>query len=303
MNTTNLLSCGHELNLSPEGFGELRRSDTLLKNPEALRARMKEDGYLYLPGCLDRQEVMKAREAITDRLAAEGWFDPNQPAIEAVIKPGCNLKFRPDLAKDNAPLNRVLYAGRMIELYERLLDGAIRHFDYTWLRAVAPGRGTNPHTDIVYMGRGTKNLYTSWTPLGDVPLDVGGLIILENSHRQSDKLRPYLERDVDTYCANHPDANLIASGQKTWQWDGSLTDNPVSLREKLGGRWLTAEFRTGDVLIFGMATVHASLDNRSNRARLSSDSRYQLASEPADERWIGPNPIAHGVAGKRGRIC
>ena len=52
-----------------------------------------------------------------------------------------------------------------------------------------------------------------------------------------------------------------------------------------------------------MATVHASLDNHSNRFRLSSDSRYQLASEPADERWIGENPIAHGVAGKRSKIC
>jgi len=52
-----------------------------------------------------------------------------------------------------------------------------------------------------------------------------------------------------------------------------------------------------------MATVHASLDNQSTRLRLSSDSRYQLASEPADERWIGPNPIAHGPAGKKGKAC
>ena len=45
-----------------------------------------------------------------------------------------------------------------------------------------------------------------------------------------------------------------------------------------------------------MDTVHAALDNLSevNRCRLSSDSRYQLASEPADERWNGHNPIAHG---------
>ena len=52
-----------------------------------------------------------------------------------------------------------------------------------------------------------------------------------------------------------------------------------------------------------MFTVHAGLDNRSDRVRLSSDSRYQPASKPADERWIGPNPIAHGAAGRRGKIC
>lgn len=49
--------------------------------------------------------------------------------------------------------------------------------------------------------------------------------------------------------------------------------------------------------------VHASLDNHSDRYRLSSDSRYQLAGEPVDERWIGPNPIARGPAGKKGKIC
>jgi hypothetical protein len=50
-----------------------------------------------------------------------------------------------------------------------------------------------------------------------------------------------------------------------------------------------------------MFTLHCSLDNQSpvNRIRLSSDSRYQLASEPADERWIGADPIAHGPAAQR----
>lgn len=37
--------------------------------------------------------------------------------------------------------------------------------------------------------------------------------------------------------------------------------------------------------------------------RLSTDTRYQLASEPVDERWIGENPIAHGLDAKKGMIC
>jgi hypothetical protein len=82
-----------------------------------------------------------------------------------------------------------------------------------------------------------------------------------------------------------------------------LGKDPVELREKLGGRWLSTEFSAGDVLIFSVYTIHASLDNHSRQVRLSSDSRYQLASEPVDERWVGENPAGHGVAGKRGRIC
>jgi hypothetical protein len=54
---------------------------------------------------------------------------------------------------------------------------------------------------------------------------------------------------------------------------------------------------------FPMYTVHGSLDNTSDRLRLSCDIRYQRASEPADPRWIGANPTAHGAESKRGLIC
>jgi hypothetical protein len=45
------------------------------------------------------------------------------------------------------------------------------------------------------------------------------------------------------------------------------------------------------------------MDNHTNRLRLSTDTRYQLASEPVDERWIGEDPIAHGPEAKKGIIC
>ena len=89
-----------------------------------------------------------------------------------------------------------------------------------------------------------------------------------------------------------------------WSFSGTLSHNPPQVRHKFGGRWLTTEYQAGDFLTFGMFLVHASLDNRTpNRLRISSDSRYQRASEPIDERWIGANPPGHSVAGKRGRIC
>ena len=129
------------------------------------------------------------------------------------------------------------------------------------------------------MGRGTPNLYTAWIPIGDVPLTDGSLMILENSHKLEDLCATYGKGDVDR------DKNV-----------GWLSKNPVEVQEKYGGRWLTADFKIGDLLVFTMFTLHCSLDNRStvNRIRLTSDSRYQLASESMDERWIGIDPVAHG---------
>jgi hypothetical protein len=259
---------------------------------------MQEDGYLYLPGLLDAALVRQTRQELSEQLAAEGVLDPDYSPIELVAKPGVTMQFRPDLVSFSPTLPALLYSGSMMALYQNFLGGEVRHFDYTWLRAVAPGRGTYPHCDSVYMGRGTSHLYTSWTPLGDVSWAMGGLMILEGSHCIAAIRNRYCQRDVDCYDPNRKTAPLYASGQKAWS--GALSHNPVSLQRRYGGRWLTGEFQAGDVLIFGMFTVHASLDNHSPQIRLSSDSRYQLACEPVDERWVGAEPIAHSPVAKRG---
>lgn len=80
--------------------------------------------------------------------------------------------------------------------------------------------------------------------------------------------------------------------------DGWLSKDPVDIVEKFGGKWATTNFSAGDVIIFGMFMLHASLINTTNRYRISSDTRYQLAAEPVDERWIGRRPKGHYAWGK-----
>jgi hypothetical protein len=296
-----LTSSGFELDTSPDCFGELRSSADRVDDTEALVERLSEDGYLYLPGYLDRDMVLAARRSTLDKLAAADLLHPDYPVIDGVLRPGARMASSHDLSLDNPLLMRLLYTGRMMDLYARLLGGEVRHFDFTWMRAIPPGKGTKPHEDIVFMGRGTQNVYTAWTPLGDISLELGGLIVLEGSHSVERIKQTYGQKDVDSYCINHPDATERATGTK-W-WNGVLSNNPVLLRKRLGLRWLTAEFRAGDLLTFGMFTAHASLDNHADRLRLSADSRYQLAADPIDERWFGERPVAHGPGGKRARIC
>jgi hypothetical protein len=286
-----------DLDPSPAALGKLRVSADIADDPELLGQRLTDDGYLYLPGFFDRDAVLRARRSVTDRLADEQLTDPRYPADLAMALPGSRLTFKPDLAHDNQPLQELLYGRRMLDFYQRLLGGPVRHYDYTWMRAVAPGRGTAPHGDVVFMGRGTHNLLTAWVPLGDADFTLGGLMVLEGSHRRAEIVDDYALRDVDTYCTN------VDGTDEPDRFNGTLSSDPVRLREELGGRWLTAEFKAGDLLTFSIYLVHASLDNRSDRIRLSSDSRYQLASEPVDERWIGAAPIAHGPDAKRGLIC
>jgi ectoine hydroxylase-related dioxygenase (phytanoyl-CoA dioxygenase family) len=50
-------------------------------------------------------------------------------------------------------------------------------------RAIYREAFTGAHVDNVYMCRGTDQLYTMWTPMGDVTTEMGTLAMCEGSHR------------------------------------------------------------------------------------------------------------------------
>ena len=298
---------GRPLDVSPSAFGSLQRTDPSNGDFASWRGLLDEQGYLYLPQLLDRGEVLAARDELLRRLGALGMLAEGAPWDEGVARPGASNSSAHELAEDNAALDSVIYGERMLDFFTELFGGPVRHFDFTWLRAKTPGddTATHPHCDKVFMGRGSADLLTAWTPIGDCPLEMGGLTILEASHRNQQVL-DYAELDVDEYCSNGPDAAAIESGEQRWDEranNGAFEVDAIAVRERLGGRWLSADFLAGDLLVFTMHTMHASLDNQTDRFRLSSDSRYQLSSEPIDERWVGERPAGHGLGGKKALIC
>lgn len=256
----------------------LSEATDLLGDADALRARLDEDGYLLLRGLLEKDQVLDARRQIVEVMAEKGMLDPSHPAMEAVKSPEGGGGFfggDNDLTRCTA-FQQLVVSDPVMQFFETLRGGPIATYDYKWLRVVGPGDSTGAHYDIVYMGRGTPNVCTCWIPLGDVPYDLGPLAILMGSHR--------FERIKETYGKMDVDRDNVS---------GWFTNDPVEMVDRYGGRWGTTEFQAGDVLIFGMYTMHGSLTNTSNRYRISSDTRYQLASEPLDERWVGRKPKGH----------
>jgi ectoine hydroxylase-related dioxygenase (phytanoyl-CoA dioxygenase family) len=145
-----------------------------------------------------------------------------------------------------------------------------------------------------------------------VDFSLGGLVVLEGSHKHERLRQTYGRHDVDAFCENKPEKDGWRTsldegvGEEVgWRMGGSLDNDLNRIRTKLGleGKWRTTEFASGDIVVFSSYTVHASIDNTSNRVRLSTDSRYQPLGTVLDERWIGANPVGHSLAGKRGRIC
>jgi len=320
LDSPQLMWGGKPLDMGSESIGQLRSSVDVADDRDELHRRMASDGYLFLPGYLDREQVMAARMSSLERLAEKGIFEDGFPLEEAILKPGQVLRSAQDVPIGNEPLLELLYSGRMIEFYEHFLGASVMHFDYTWFRSksAASEAVSDPHCDVVYMSRGeTRNRYTSWTPLGDVPLGMGGLMILEGSHLHEELKETYGQTDVDVYCENVGDAAQIMAAAKaqnreltaaekdqiTWSTMGAYCHSATEAREQVGGRWLTSAYEMGDLLLFTMYTMHTGSDNQTDRLRISTDTRYQPASDAVDERWVGAAPGNWDIRVKQGMVC
>ena len=275
----------HQHPVPHELLKPMRDSAALLASPDELRQRMEEDGYLYLHDVLDREAVLEARIEILTKLASVGEF---KEPLDDGISTGTSM--RSEMVSDlgafwqaiceGQNVRAVTHNGPIVGIMETLFGEPVRPYDFLWLRTMHPGRASAFHFDHVYMNRGTDRLYTVWTPLGDVELEEGPLLLVENSHTWTDLHDQFRGFDVD----------------KDKSRPGHVTTDPVRLAQERGVHLLTAEFKAGDVVIMGMFMLHGSLDNRSKRGRvrISSDTRFQPAADPVDERWVGENPIAHG---------
>src|SRR5687768_9538913 len=84
-------SGGHALDMSADKWGELRDSSAIAFDVEALRERMAQDGYLFLPGLLHREEVLKARRVVAERLMAAGHLMPGTDPMECIAHPEAKL--------------------------------------------------------------------------------------------------------------------------------------------------------------------------------------------------------------------
>ena len=173
-------------------------------------------------------------------------------------------------------LRQVTNGPRLGRVMEAVWGEPACGMDYLFLRAGAPGSATGLHYDFPFFTRATPRMYTVWIPIGPVPVAEGPLIVVEGSHGFDDILEHLRGFDIaldDTRKAE-------------------VSHDPVAFARERGCRLLTADFAAGDILVFGMFTMHGSLDNHSpqGRVRLSCDVRYQPAADPFDPRYFGPDP-------------
>ena len=235
-------------------------SSDMVGDGTALAARMRRDGYLFLPGLLPRDDVAAVQRQIGDIARDAGWLRRDAP-VDAAIADMAGFCVDPDptylttLRRINRleSYHALKHHAALIGLLERMLGGAILPHPRVLMRNIFPGREeftTKAHQDFPNV-QGTTEVYTAWMPLIDCPMQVGPLQVAAGSHVAG-------VYDFD-----------IAGGA-----------GGIEIKDPLDGRWVSGDFAAGDVLLFHSMTVHKGVPNRSERLRMSMDVRYQRVSEP-----------------------
>jgi len=175
-------------------LGELEdHTDLYLRGDwEKLRTEIQRLGYLRVKQLHDREQVFRARTAVLEYIKSSGEekLDSSEPLESGILDSRCGIGCLPFMEGKNyishhQVVLEVLEGSRPRQFFEKLLGGEILTFDYKWLRGVPRTAFTGAHVDNVYMSRGTSQLYTMWTPLGDVTTDMGTLALVESSNNKT----------------------------------------------------------------------------------------------------------------------
>jgi hypothetical protein len=237
---------------------ELIDSSGIAGDAAALRERLAVHGYLFFRGLLPAEQLRAAGAAVATRLRDGGWADANgapsaQPralnALDALSDPA----FRAALLCPE--FNQIPYLAPLRDAVRRVLGAPAYSYPVKVLRAVYPerpgphARGRYIHYD--YGVGGGQDMLTSWLPLMDIPVTLGGLAVQPGGHHWPPRMpRP-------------------------------LTGSEPG--------WATTDYRPGDAIVFHCLTPHAALPNREPALRLSGDFRWQLPDKPAPEEMVlGP---------------
>ena len=214
-------------------LGQLRESQDLLGQAPALRNRLRAEGYLLLRRLLARDTVLRARRAVLEFMRQRQALVPNTPVLEGVMPAGGRsvpMMGAKGIAHHPAVL-AVLENAALFDLFASLFGEKALTFLFKWMRAVGNEQYTAAHYDFVYMGRGSRNLFTVWIPFGDLTIDQGTLAICSGSHDLEG-----FARIRDTYGRMDVDRDGI---------EGWFERDPLDIVERFGGRWLGSDYRRG----------------------------------------------------------
>jgi ectoine hydroxylase-related dioxygenase (phytanoyl-CoA dioxygenase family) len=282
-----LVSNGYTLSSAPKRLGALTSSPATL-SIQTVRQLLQSQGYVWFKGFFERAEILAFRRRFFDAFTQTGLVRSGSDSQEGLFSgyddTRLTQKFLMEFVRTAAYEAFCLHP-KLWQFYDTFFDCPSYLHKRKIVRFMPPGNtSTTPaHYDLVYLRGGTDKVVSSWIPLGDTPIEMGGLVYLEGS----DALGRKMEADFAAQNGNLSPAERISAYNKNMTEGGWVGRDLGAMAERFDARWLIADYEAGDMVIHSPYMIHAATNNvdEMGRIRLSTDIRYQSIREEIDVRW------------------
>ncbi|KAF2098593.1 hypothetical protein NA57DRAFT_38877 [Rhizodiscina lignyota] len=303
--------------LEPSEIARLKPSDPSLPLNE-LRRRFQDDGYLFLKGLLPRKDVLQVREDYFKFLSPSGILKDGTAPVAGIFDSAKDVTLFPGIGvgrvdeqqgADFVSLaldahSQDWYADKFCK-HPVLLDFMARftgwstdtrRLERTLLRNNIPDtKAIGVHYDQIFLRYGEPTSVTVWVPMGDIKINGGGLMYLENGHALG---KDFEEKfTLKAKASGLSDEEAKSAFNKNMLTSGVLTDGPAQFGRAHGQRWLVSNYEAGDVVLHSPYQIHASTVNHDpdHVIRLATDLRFVDSSRPWDQRWSHQFRVGDGV--------
>lgn len=191
--------------LEPSNIGLLQPTSPSSTSVAEMRERLSKDGYLLVKGLIPREDILEARSKYFEDLACTGILKPGTTPVEGIFDDSRDPAEYPGFGTGRKGTGSTT-SDQFMELalkahgepwYKELLCNHPTLTDFikelsgwgekTWalertiLRNNVPGnKAIGVHYDLIFLRHGDDSVLTAWVPLGDIKVEGGGLIYLEN---------------------------------------------------------------------------------------------------------------------------
>lgn len=179
------------------------------------------------------------------------------------------------------------------------------------LRNNTPGnKAIGVHYDQIFLRYGEPDSVTAWVPIGDVDIQGGGLIYLENSKTSPTCTNAAnkcpgnsLGQQIEDEFTEKAKASGLSEEEAKYAFNqnmmstGFLAEGPAGFGREYKRRWLVTGYEAGDLVLHKPHMIHASTINHDpqNKIRVGTDLRFVDSSRPYDKRWTNHYTFDDGV--------
>ena len=262
-----------------EEIRELRVSNDAADDPAELQRRIADEGYLFFKRLQDPDKLRELRRVMMTRIQQAGWLLPDTDPVDGIadVSRQCtegDLEYTAGYGHvyKSEAFHRAAHWPEVTTMIHKIMGRPIMPHPHQIARIWFPKyteHTTPTHQDFVHF-QGNFETLTCWAPIGDCPIELGGLAVIPGSHK--------VERVLDHHFS------LGAGG---------LVVN-VEDEQEIEPTWHSTDYEVGDTLIFPALTIHRALPNYTeDRLRLSLDNRYLAIGDLIAEHMLLP----HGPSG------